>query len=235
MSASAIGWIVSIVFIVILVIGFFIGFWRGLKRSTASLIFGLVGALLAFFLTPVITKAILGINITADGTQTSINNYLVEMIKSASEDIEALVNANPNLESFFAQLPSALANVVVFIVLTAVVELIMYIIYRIIASIFLKYKPGAKKHRITGGVVGAIKTLIIVVFAFMPLSALIGTLNNIIYEDTYFVEHVQSDTTVANAEDGEIIIDDGESEDQTGEGQQEGQQEGEQAQQKKQR
>lgn len=224
MSASAIGWIVSIVFIVILVIGFFIGFWRGLKRSTASLIFGLVGALLAFFLTPVITKAILGINITADGTQTSINNYLVEMIKSASEDIEALVNANPNLESFFAQLPSALANVVVFIVLTAVIELIMYIIYRIIASIFLKYKPGAKKHRITGGVVGAIKTLIIVVFAFMPLSAFIGTLNNIMYEDTYFVEQVQTDTTVANAEDGEIIIDDGESEDQTGEGQQEGEQ-----------
>ena len=224
MSASAIGWIVSIVFIVILVIGFFIGFWRGLKRSTASLIFGLVGALLAFFLTPVITKAILGINITADGTQTSINNYLVEMIKSASEDIEALVNANPNLESFFAQLPSALANVVVFIVLTAVVELIMYIIYKIIASIFLKYKSGAKKHRITGGVVGAIKTLIIVVFAFMPLSAFIGTLNNIMYEDTYFVEQVQTDTTVANAEDGEIIIDDSESEDQTGEGQQEGEQ-----------
>lgn len=224
MSASAIGWIVSIVFIVILVIGFFIGFWRGLKRSTASLIFGLVGALLAFFLTPVITNAILGINITVNGTQTSINNYLVEMIKSASEDIEALVNANPNLESFFAQLPSALANVVVFIVLTAVVELIMYIIYKIIASIFLKYKPGAKKHRITGGVVGTIKTLIIVVFAFMPLSALIGTLNNIMYEDTYFVEQVQADTTVANAEDGEIIIDDSESEDQTGDGQQEGEQ-----------
>lgn len=224
MSASAIGWIVSIVFIVILVIGFFIGFWRGLKRSTASLIFGLVGALLAFFLTPVITNAILGINITVNGTQTSINNYLVEMIKSASEDIEALVNANPNLESFFAQLPSALVNVVVFIVLTAVIELIMYIIYKIIASIFLRYKPGAKKHRITGGVVGAIKTLIIVVFAFMPLSALIGTLNNIMYEDTYFVEQVQTDTTVANAEDGEIIIDDGESEDQTGEGQQEGEQ-----------
>ena len=224
MSASAIGWIVSIVFIVILVIGFFIGFWRGLKRSTASLIFGLVGALLAFFLTPVITNAILGINITVNGTQTSINNYLVEMIKSASEDIEALVNANPNLESFFAQLPSALVNVVVFIVLTVVIELIMYIIYKIIASIFLRYKPGAKKHRITGGVVGAIKTLIIVVFAFMPLSALIGTLNNIMYEDTYFVEQVQTDTTVANAEDGEIIIDDGESEDQAGEGQQEDEQ-----------
>lgn len=224
MSASAIGWIVSIVFIVILVIGFFIGFWRGLKRSTASLIFGLVGALLAFFLTPVITNAILGINITVNGTQTSINNYLVEMIKSASEDIEALVNANPNLESFFAQLPSALVNVVVFIVLTVVIELIMYIIYKIIASIFLRYKPGAKKHRITGGVVGAIKTLIIVVFAFMPLSALIGTLNNIMYEDTYFVEQVQTDTTFANAEDSEIIIDDGESEDQTGEGQQEGEQ-----------
>lgn len=224
MSASAIGWIVSIVFIVILVIGFFIGFWRGLKRSTASLIFGLVGALLAFFLTPVITNAILGINITVNGTQTSINNYLVEMIKSASEDIEALVNANPNLESFFAQLPSALVNVVVFIVLTVVIELIMYIIYKIIASIFLRYKPGAKKHRITGGVVGAIKTLIIVVFAFMPLSALIGTLNNIMYEDTYFVEQVQTDTTVVNAEDGEIIIDDGESEDQAGEGQQEGEQ-----------
>ena len=228
MSASAIGWIVSIVFIVILVIGFFIGFWRGLKRSTASLIFGLVGVLLAFFLTPAITNAILGINISANGTQTSINNYLVEMIKSASEDIEALVNANPNLESFFAQLPSALVNVVVFIVLTLLVELVMYIIYKIIACIFLRYKLGAKKHRITGGVVGAVKTLIIVVFAFMPLSALIGTLNNIMYEDTYFVMQIPDDTTVANAEDGEIIIDDGKSEGQTGEDQTEGEQAGEQ-------
>ena len=205
MSASAIGWIVSIVFIAILVIGFFIGFWRGLKRSTASLIFGLVGALLAFFLTPTITDAILNINVTSNGVQTSINNLLVDMLKSASDDVEALVNANPNLESFFAQLPSALANVVVFIVLTAIVELIMYIIYKIIASIFLRYKVGAKKHRITGGVVGAVKTLIIVVFAFMPLSALIGTLNNIMYEDEYFTVQVQEEKMVANADDGEII------------------------------
>lgn len=228
MSASAIGWIVSIVFIAILVIGFFIGFWRGLKRSTASLIFGLVGALLAFFLTPTITDAILNINVTSNGVQTSINNLLVDMLKSASDDVEALVNANPNLESFFAQLPSALANVVVFIVLTAIVELIMYIIYKIIASIFLRYKVGAKKHRITGGVVGAVKTLIIVIFAFMPLSALIGTLNNIMYEDEYFTVQVQEEKMVANADDGEIIedIDEGK---QPGEGQPEGEEGGDQS------
>ena len=71
MSATAIAWIVSVFFIVILIAGFFVGFWRGLKKSTANLIFSVVGILVAFFVTPAITNAIMGIQVTYDGQPTT--------------------------------------------------------------------------------------------------------------------------------------------------------------------
>ncbi len=197
MSVSAIGWIVSIIFIAILVIGFFIGFWRGLKRSTASLILGIVGIILAFFITPVVTNAILGINISVNGQSTTINNFLINYFREINQDTQLIANNNPNFETLLAKLPSAVGNVIVFILLTIVVEIIVYIIYKIIALIFLKYKDGQKKHRLTGGVVGAVKTLIILVFAFMPLSSLIGLLNGMMNEQNYFIQ-TSSESTIKN-------------------------------------
>lgn len=173
MSASAIGWIVSIFFVVILVIGFFVGFWRGLKRSTANLIFSVVGIIIAFFVTPAITNAIMGIQIDNNGTQMSLSQVIIEALKE-DETISALITRNPNMESFIEALPSALANVLVFILVTCAIELLMYIIYRIIVSFTLKTPEGESKHRWWGAGVGLVKTFLLTIFAFMPLAGLIG-------------------------------------------------------------
>ena len=173
MSASAIGWIVSIFFIVILGLGFLIGMWRGLKKSTANLIFSSIGIMVAFFVTPLITNAILGINIDYNGQQVSLSQYIVEMLKQ-EESISSIINRNPNMETFIEGLPGAIANVVVFLVVTLVIELVIYIIYRIVASTALKNKEDEKKHRLFGGLVGVAKTFVLTIFAFMPLAGLIG-------------------------------------------------------------
>ncbi len=189
MSSTIVALIVSLVFVVILVSGFFVGFWRGLKKSTANLVISIVGAIIAFFITPVITNAIMGINIDYNGQTTSLGQMIVIAIKE-NPDIANIINNNPNLEAFFANLPSAVANTIVFILLTIAIEIVIYIIYRIFACFFFKTKEGEKKHRLFGGLVGLAKTFVITLFAFMPLAGLIGVLNTYTYSDTYIIESV---------------------------------------------
>lgn len=189
MSSTIVALIVSLVFVVILVSGFFVGFWRGLKKSTANLVISIVGAIIAFFITPVVTNAIMGINIEYNGQTTSLGQMVVIAIKE-NPDIANIINNNPNLEAFFANLPSAVANTIVFILLTIAVEIVIYIIYRIFACFFFKTKEGEKKHRLFGGLVGLAKTFVITLFAFMPLAGLIGVLNTYTYSDTYIIESV---------------------------------------------
>lgn len=186
MSASAIGWIISIVFVVVLIGGFFIGFWRGLKRSIVNLVISLIGIIISFFVTPFITKTILNISISVNGQTSSINNVLVDSLKN-NEEIASLIENNPNLDTFFSSLPAALANVLIFIVFALVVELVCYIIFKILALTCFKYKPGAKKLRLFGGGVGLIKTFIFSIFIFMPFASLIGTLDYISQDKSYFV------------------------------------------------
>ena len=196
MSASAIGWIISIVFVVILIAGFFIGFWRGLKRSVVNLVISLVGIIVSFFITPLITQAILNISITVNGQATTINNALVDSLKN-NEEIASLIDNNPNLDTFFSGLPAAIANVIMFIAVALLVELVCYIIYKILAVTCLKYKPGAKKLRWFGGGVGLIKTFIFSIFIFIPFAALIGTVDYVTQDRTYFAaaqEEGQSDS-----------------------------------------
>lgn len=186
MSATAIAWIVSVFFIVILIAGFFVGFWRGLKKSTANLIFSVVGILVAFFVTPAITNAIMGIQVTYDGQPTTLNQMLVEMLRD-DQTIASLIDRNPNIVTLIQGLPGALANTVVFILVTLAIELVIYIIYRIVASTALKPKEDESKHRWWGAGVGLVKTFLLTLFAFMPLAGLIGVYDTLKTNESFMV------------------------------------------------
>lgn len=194
-SSSLIGWLISLVFIIILVAGFFVGFWRGLKRSTFNLIISIVGVLVAFFITPSITSSVLGIKITVNDTQTTLENTIVEALKS-DKDISNLMQANKNLEVFFMNLPRALFNTLIFIVVTIAIELVLYIIYKVIAATLLKVKKDEKKHGLAGGIVGLVKTLIVMLLAFMPLAGLTGVANNLMTTENYGIVYTIDSTEV---------------------------------------
>ena len=70
---SIVGLVLNVLFALILVIGFLLGIWRGLKKSAVSAAFSIVGVLIAFFVTPPITNAILGISVNFEGTSQTIN------------------------------------------------------------------------------------------------------------------------------------------------------------------
>ena len=184
MSASLLGWIITIFFVLVLTAGFFIGFWRGLKRSTVSVVISIVGVIVAFFVTPAITNAILGINITVDGTQTTLQGAIVNAFRE-DPDINAMMLANENLEVFFNNLPKALVNVVLFILVTVLVELLLYVVYKILAVTVFKIKEDENKHKLSGGFVGLAKTFVIMILAFMPLSSLVSTANNLMTTQDY--------------------------------------------------
>ncbi len=194
MSSSLIGWLVTLLFIVILLSGFLVGFWRGLKRSSFNLILSVAGVLLALFIAGPITAKLLNIGIVYNGSKTPINDIILKMLYE-NETIANLVDGNPNLEVFFGGLPKAIFSAVVFLVITILFECLIYIIYKIFACIFLKYHEGQKKRKLLGGVVGLVKTFIVAVFAFMPLAGLIG-LGSKLYKTTdYSIQTVNATTT----------------------------------------
>ena len=196
---SMVGLILNLLFVLILVIGFLLGIWRGLKKSAVSAAFSVVGVIVAFFVTPLITNAILGISINVDGTQVTLNQYIIDQLRS-NPDIANLLANTPSFENFIANVPSAVANTVIFIVVTFLVELVLYIPYRIIASVCLKQK-GQKKYRWWGGAVGLVKAFVVAIFVFMPLSSLAGTATQIDErEDIFVAESVTDASTLAQDE-----------------------------------
>lgn len=203
-SSTFVGWMITLGFILILVIGFFIGFWRGLKRSTVNLVISIIGVLVSFFVTPVITNAVLGINVTVDGTQTTIQGAVVELIKS-DPDIKTMMLANKNMEIFFTNLPKAVFNTVIFILVTIAIEGILYIVYKVLALTVFKVKKDDKKHKLSGGIVGLVKTFVVMLLAFMPLAGLSGMANNLMVQDDY---GISATTTVENQEESGSFLED---------------------------
>ncbi len=171
MQAGTIALILNISFVVILILGFLIGMWRGAKKSIANLIFSLAGVVVAFFCCGIVTNAILGVKIEGQ----TFNQLIIDWINGAIGD-----NSFPmtvNMQAFIAKLPYAIMNVVVFLLMAIAVSFVTYLIYRIIASIFLKNKDKEgnvkKKYRITGGVINAVKTFVLMMFVIMPFVSLI--------------------------------------------------------------
>ncbi len=210
MSATAIGWIVSIAFIVILVIGFFVGFWRGIRQSTANLVFSVIAAIVAFFVTPSISSSILSINVDNNGTQTSLSQYIIDSI-TQDESMRVIVERNPNIQILIEGLPSAIANVVVFLIVMVALQILIYIVYRIIACFTFKTPIGLKHHRVWGGVVNLAKVFLLTIFAFMPLASLIGTYNTLQASQTSFLisEDASSQSGIMIDSNGDIIFVDG--------------------------
>lgn len=185
MSADAIAWIASIAFLVILGIGFLIGFWRGLNKTVFSFILYFVAALVAFFITPVITKSIMGIKVTVAGETGNLSQIIVNILKRNS-DINKLVTNNPKMALFLEGLPYAIVNTIVFIVFTISTIGVFYTIYKIIARIFFRNKSGKPVKRLTGGLLGIIKTFVLVVFVFMPFASLIGVCDELTTQENFY-------------------------------------------------
>ncbi len=212
MSSSLIGWLITLLFVLILTGGFLVGLWRGLKRASFNLLVSVIGVLIALFITAPITGAVLNIGIVYKGTKTPLNDLILTMLYE-NDKIANLVDGNPNLKTFVSGLPKALASAIMFLFITILVECIFYIIYKVIACIFLKNREGQKKRKLLGGAVGLVKTFIVAIFAFMPLAGLIGFGSKLYKTTDYSIQTVNATATTERPNllkdkfaDGEKIV-----------------------------
>lgn len=183
MPAGTIALILNLTFVLTLVIGFLIGLWRGVKKASINIVFSLVGLVIAFFVCGFITNAILGINVQdSNGEPSSLAQLLINMFEE-DPTIGQILGANANNAEFIAKLVYAVANVIIFLLFALAIQFVCYILYAIISAIVVKKKDkdGNKlpKHRISGGIIGIVKTFVVMMFVFMPFNALLGTATDI--------------------------------------------------------
>ena len=163
-----------------LLIGFISGLIRGLKRSALHILFFIVSMVLAFFITKPITDAILGIQISVDGSSITIAEYLSKMIQES-------INLS-NLESateFLDKIPGAIASPIAFLVISSVAYFLFDIIYLIVARVsFGKKKKDFKQnkpYRAYGAVIGMFEGFLLMFLMFAPLNSLTKTYQEITY------------------------------------------------------
>lgn len=184
---DSLGLIITIVSYVLLALivglAFLIGYKRGVKRSLIHFATNLVFVIVAFLITPSISRAILGININQGETSKPLSQIIVDAVSSSS-DVKTAVENSPTLKSFLEALPGVVISVVVFLVLYAFMRLLGYIVYKIIEKTTLKSKKeevelGIKRNKWAGAGIGALKGFVFTFIALAPLTALLGFVNDL--------------------------------------------------------
>lgn len=188
--------ILNIAFVVILALGFLTGL-KGVKKSGIDLAVFVGSFILAILITPLITKAVLNINIYVDGKSTTISNYIISLITAQTG---SLVTSGSSTESLISNVPVMVGNLVVFMVLLIVIDILAQIITSIVFAVTKKRKKKKnaisksapsyvsatgnvkyvreekpKKYRLAGGLVGTVHALLFVVALLIPIKGVTST------------------------------------------------------------
>ena len=183
--------------LIVLLCGFFIGLYRGLKRSSLHVLFVLASVLVAFFVTKPITNSLLGIIITVDGTNISIREWIVQLI---SENVVDLSNFD-TASSFIQQIPTAIINPIVFLIITLLIYLVLDIIYLVVARVSFGSKrkdfSEKKAYRLPGAFIGMVESFMFMIILFAPIVSLTQTYEEIVVQAT------TANAIVSSYEDGD--------------------------------
>ena len=198
MSASMIGLILNLILLGAVGFGFLFGALRGAKKSGIRIIWLVAFLGVALLISPLISKAI--INIQISPTQGTIEQLIEAEIMNIPE-IADIYADNAALQELVAGLPAAIINLAVFMVLVPVAMGISYIAYLITKSILNRKNknqiqekqytvqdghpvvvnnPKPKKHRIWGGVIGAVGGFVICFCLFLPINGAVHTIKQYI-------------------------------------------------------
>ncbi len=194
--------ILNIVFATFLVLGFLLGL-KGLKKSGVRFTCFIVAILIALFITPVVSKAVMNIQVTIDGSKITLNDYVLQMMNSVPE-IGDITTKSQTIQKLISNFPIMIGNIFVFVILSYVLSFLSWIVYLVFASVINKnYKAKVesgekvKKHRLFGGLVGAFQALLLVGITFLPVCGFANIINQI--QSTASAEEVTTVETNATA------------------------------------
>ena len=186
MSGSSISAIIASVALVFLILGFLFGWMRGYQKSLTRLIIVLVVAVVAFFITPLLTNAVLtmdisGLNIRINGDLiTNVKDYVITMLKSIQQVREAL-EASSTLEAFITALPAMVVNTFLFTIIFFLLKWISMAFYAIFAfTVFSKKKMENKnKIKLLGAGIGVVQALVVTLVLLVPVFGYVAIAGNL--------------------------------------------------------
>lgn len=182
MNAGLIPTAVVSLFLVCIILGFVFGWFRGFSKSLVRFIIVLAVTVLAFFVVPSITTAVLKmdiskLNINIGGVSAvTLGDLIIDLIEQVPI-VQDLIESSPTLASVITLVPQMLANVVLFIAFFFIFKWFSMIIYWIIAGIFFsKKKMGDKdRHKFVGAVIGTVQGFLVAIVLMVPIFGVVET------------------------------------------------------------
>lgn len=180
--------VVGGVLLLFVLFGLFWGLVRGLKKTTFRVAWIVVTAVILLFVTPVVTKAIMKVelpflSIEADGQTINTLNGLAEYYIKQIPDYGELLASSPEALDAVVTLVTLLINAFVFVILFWVTKIALWPVWAILAGIFIKKKDreGNKKPRKRGWgmLVGVVTGLFVGATTLMPVLGVINMASNI--------------------------------------------------------
>lgn len=182
MNAGLIPTAIVSLFLVCIILGFVFGWFRGFSKSLVRFIIVLAVTVLAFFVVPSITTAVLKmdiskLNINIGGVSAvTLGDLIIDLIEQVPI-VQDLIESSPTLASVITLVPQMLANVVLFIAFFFIFKWFSMIIYWIIAGIFFSNKKMGDKdrHKFVGAVIGTVQGFLVAIVLMVPIFGVVET------------------------------------------------------------
>ena len=173
--------------------GLFWGLIRGLKKSGFRAVWILTCAVILFFLTPLITKWLMNLNlgflsIKVNGVPANSVRELIEVVISQIPNYGQILAKSPDTINLLIALVGLFINAFVYVICFWLVKIALWPLWVILSAIFIKKKnaKGEKKpkRRLFGGLVGGVTGLFVGATTLMPIMGVVGMVNEV-EKDTY--------------------------------------------------
>ena len=177
---------------VFVISGILTGMARGFKRSLLRFVL-YVGLLVAvFFLAPLVTNALLGINVQIAGrTPQGWVDFLGEQLAIVLQDSfgKYVAPFGGYVQELALGLVLAVVNIALFTVMYFVLKLVTWILYTILAHVWAptKDRKGNKLPKNAGGgmLIGALQGLCLFMFFMLPINGLLGVVHHaVVYQES---------------------------------------------------
>ena len=208
---SYIPWIVGGVFLLFVLAGMIWGLIRGLKKSAFRASWVIVTAVIVFFLAPVITVALMKmdisfLNINIDGVAlTSLNELAAHYLKQIP-DFGEMLTENPETLEIMVKLVSLLLNAFIYVILFWLAKIILWPIWAILSAVLIKKKnkdgEKKKKHAWWGLLVGTVLGLFVGGTTLMPVMGVVNLATEVekTSQKTYLTEETDENGNVVEVE-----------------------------------
>ncbi len=206
-----VGGILTGLLVLTILFGFVLGLKRGVGKASVRLITVVLAAVIAVFLTPVVSSALLNVNLSK--LNLEINGVPIEKLGDSMvnvmlsyEGVGEALNASPTLKAMIVQLPVAFLSLFTFLLWFLVLRLLMLIIYKIICVV--SFKKGVKPSvgsKWAGAGIGALQGIVVFAVLLIPF---VGA-STLAVDSIDVINNYQTTTAEANitekSYDGELI------------------------------